>query len=180
VGTPTERFDLERQLERHGIGDEMVIREGYVGAERLMSLMAACDVLVNLRAPTMGETSGSVIRALSLGKPVVVSDLGWFSELPDGVALKVPVDECEVATVAAALELAAAHAAELGEAARGYVRAHHDLARAADAYVAALEEAAGGAAVTDAVLRRIAQAAAEAGIDDPAELARRAREAGLV
>ena len=49
----------------------------------MWSLMAACDVLVNLRYPTMGETSGSVIRALSLGKPLVVSDVGWFSELPD-------------------------------------------------------------------------------------------------
>ena len=28
----------------------------------MWSLMAACDVLVNLRYPTMGETSGSVIR----------------------------------------------------------------------------------------------------------------------
>ena len=35
--------------------------------------MAACDVLVNLRSPTMGETSGAVIRALSLGKPMLVS-----------------------------------------------------------------------------------------------------------
>ena len=51
--------------------------------------MAACDIHVSLRSPTMGETSGTAIRALSLGKPLVVSDVGWFSELPDGVALKV-------------------------------------------------------------------------------------------
>ena len=44
--------------------------------------MAACDAIVSLRSPTMGETSGSAIRALSLGKPLVVSDVGWFSELP--------------------------------------------------------------------------------------------------
>ena len=31
--------------------------------------MAACDVVVSLRSPTMGETSGSVVRALSLGTP---------------------------------------------------------------------------------------------------------------
>ena len=66
--------------------------------ERLWSLMAACDVCVNLRSPTMGETSGSVIRQLSLGKPVVVSDVGWFAELPDDVALKVPVDDEETSS----------------------------------------------------------------------------------
>ena len=59
-------------------------------------------------------------------------------------------------------------------------RREHDLERVADAYVAALEQTAGGDAVADAVLWRIAEAAAEVGIDDASELVRRAREAGLV
>ncbi len=180
VGEATERFDLDRRLERLGIGGDSLIREGYVSEERFESLMEACDVLVNLRSPTMGETSGSVIRALSLGKPMLVSDLGWFSEIPDGVALRIPVDDYEVPTIAAALELAADHGAELGAAAREYVRRDHDLGRVADAYAAALEEAAGGDAATDAILIRIAEAAADIGLDDPQEIVRLAREAGLV
>ena len=141
----------------------------------MWSLMAACDVLVNLRFPTMGETSGSVIRALSLGKPLVVSDVGWFPELPDDVALKVPVDEFEVrdARGRARVRRRARHD-ELGAAARGYVEREHALERVADSYVAALEAAAGGDAVDDAVLLRIAEAAAEVGHDDP----RRARARG--
>jgi glycosyltransferase involved in cell wall biosynthesis len=180
VGAAGERLDLERRLERLGLDGSTILREDYVAEERLWSLMAACDVLVNLRSPTMGETSGAVIRGLGLGKPMLVSDLGWFSELPDGVALKIPVDEYEVPTITAALELAADHAAELGAAAREYVRREHDLGRTADGYVAALEQAAGGALVADAVLLRIAEAAAEVGIDDPVELAREARKAGIV
>lgn len=180
VGAAAERFDLDRRLERLGLGGEALIRRDYVPEEELWPLMAACDVLANLRSPTMGETSGSVIRALSLAKPMLVSDVGWFSELPDGVALKVPVDEYEVPTIVAALELAAEHGAELGTAALEYVRREHDLDRVADAYTAALEEAAGGDAVADAVLGRLAEAAAAVGIEDVAELAARAREAGLV
>ena len=145
----------------------------------MWSLMAACDVLVNLRYPTMGETSGSVIRALSLGKPVLVSDVGWFSELPDGVVLKVPVDELEAATLDAALELAAEHRDALGAAARAFVEREHALPKVADAYVAALEVAAGGDAVDDAVLWRIAEAAAEAGVTDMSLLAQRLREVGI-
>jgi hypothetical protein len=61
----------------------------------------------------------------------------------------------------------------------GYVHSEHDLGRVADAYTAALEEAAGGEVVQDALLLRVAQGAAGIGIDDPAELARLAREAGL-
>ncbi len=180
AGAAHERFDLDRRLERLGLGGDAIVREDYVPEERLWSLMAACDVLVNLRSPTMGETSGSVIRGLSLGKAMLVSDVGWFAELPDGVALKIPVDEYEMPTIAAALELAADRASELGAAARAYVRREHDLDRAADAYVAALEQAAGGEAVADAVLWRIAEAAAEVGLEDAGELAREARRVGIV
>lgn len=180
VGIATERFDLDRRLERFGIGGEALIRESYVSEERLASLIAACDVLVNLRSPTMGETSGSVIRALSQGKPLLVSDVGWFSELPDGVALKIPVDEYEVETIAAAIGFAADHGRELGRAARAYAASEHGLDRVADLYVAALEEAAGGGVVTDSVLLRIAEAASAAGVADTEALARLAREAGLV
>jgi glycosyltransferase involved in cell wall biosynthesis len=146
----------------------------------MWSLMAACDVLVNLRYPTMGETSGSVIRALSLGKPLLVSDVGWFSELPDDAVLKVPVDEHEVRVIEAALGVAADHGGSLGAAARSYVEREHALAAVADRYVAALEVAAGGDAVNDAVLWRIAEAAAAAGIDDPTSLAQAAIDAGIV
>src|SRR4029079_18084513 len=70
---------------------------------RCWSLMPPCDVHMSLRSPTMGETSGAAIRALVLGRPLVVSDVGWFSELPDGVAAKVPVDAWEIDMLTAVL-----------------------------------------------------------------------------
>jgi glycosyltransferase involved in cell wall biosynthesis len=179
VGAAGERFDVQRRLERLGL-TEGVQRLDYVPEERMWSLMAACDVLVNLRYPTMGETSGSVIRALSLGKPLVVSDVGWFAELPGDAVLKVPVDEVEVDVLAAALGVAADHGAALGSAARAYVEREHALPKVAEAYAAALESAAGGAAVEDAVLLRVAEAAAEVGIADTSVLAARLREVKLV
>jgi glycosyltransferase involved in cell wall biosynthesis len=178
VGAAGERFDIQRRLERLGLTDG-VERLDYVPEQRMWSLMAACDVLVNLRYPTMGETSGSVVRALALGKPLVVSDVGWFSELPDDAVLKVPVDEVEAAVLEAALGVAADHGAALGAAARAYVEREHALPKVANAYVAALEAAAGGAAVEDAVLYRVAEAAAEVGITDASVLAARLREVGI-
>src|SRR4030095_4278290 len=139
-----------------------------------------------LRGPTMGETSGMVIRALSLGKPLVVSDAGWFQELPDSVAVKVPVDDFEVATLAATLELLAGDQrlpARMGGAAADSARRQHGRDRVADSYVAALEEVAGGEAVRNAVLGEVARAAHEVGIssDDPdlAEIGARSREVGI-
>ena len=186
VGAVSPGFDLDRRLQRLGLSGEGIVREAYVEEDRLWSLMAACDVCVNLRAPTMGETSGSVIRQLSLGKPVVVSDVGWFAELPDEVALKVPVDERETETLYAALELLARDEGvrrAMSAAALELVRREHDLGRAADLYAAALEQAAGGEAVADAVLGDVARAAADVGIEpgspEAAELARRLAEVEL-
>jgi glycosyltransferase involved in cell wall biosynthesis len=160
-----------------------VIREEYIPEDRLWALMAACDAIVSLRSPTMGETSGSAIRALSLGKPLVVSDVGWFSELPGEAVLKVPLDEREEDTLAAALEVLTDEQVRrtMGQAARVLVEREHRLDRVAESYAAALEELAGGSAVEDRVLQEVAQAAAEVGIggEDAAELAARLKEVGL-
>ena len=110
VGSTSPGFDLDRRLQRLGLAEDGLAREGWVDESRLWALMTGCDVLVNLRHPTMGETSGSVIRGMSLGKPLVVSDVGWFSELPSDVALKVAPDDVEVETLTAALELLVARA----------------------------------------------------------------------
>ncbi|MDQ2982274.1 MAG: glycosyltransferase family 39 protein, partial [Actinomycetota bacterium] len=180
VGSASPGFGADR-LEAEGVE-----RMDYVAEEQLWSLMAACDACISLRSPTMGETSGSAIRALSLGRPLVVSDLGWFSELPDDVALKVPVDEDEIPALATALELLASSEPTqltMSQAARAYAQRDHDLGRVAEDYAAALEEAAGGMTVADAVVAEIAQAAAEIGVEPgtpfAAELAGRLDDVGL-
>jgi glycosyltransferase involved in cell wall biosynthesis len=186
VGATSPGFDLDRRLQRLGLSGDGIIRQDYVREERLWSLMAACDVCVNLRAPTMGETSGSVVRQLSLGKPIVVSDVGWFSELPDDVALKVPVDEREVDTLYAALEVLARDEGArraMGAAAAELARREHDLERVAELYTAAIEQAAGGEVIADAVLGEVASAAGEVGIEpgsvEAAELSMRLAEVEL-
>ena len=177
-GAVEPEIELERRM------PPGVIHEGRVSEERLWSLLASCDVCVALRRPTRGETSGMAIRALSAGKPLVVSDAGWFAELPASVAAKVPVDDREAETLAAFLGRLAADPGlreRMSEAAREYVQRVHALDRVADLYAAALEESAGGAAVRDAVLTEVAEAAHGVGLPDEelAGIALRLRETGL-
>ena len=76
---------------------------------------------------------------------VIVSDIGWFSELPDDVAFKVPVTAQEVEVLAAALDLLAADPGlrrAMGNAARRLAETEHRLDRVADLYAGALTEAA--------------------------------------
>jgi glycosyltransferase involved in cell wall biosynthesis len=186
VGATSPGFDLERRLQRLGLDDQGIVREGYVDEGRLWSLMAACDVHMSLRSPTMGETSGTAIRALVLGKPLVVSDVGWFSELPGDVALKVPVGEEESADLAAALGLLAERPGvrlAMGAAAQELARTTHDLDRVAELQAAAFERVAGGGAVDTAVLHEVSDAAASVGVapgsPEASEIARRLSDLGL-
>ncbi|HSF60531.1 MAG TPA: glycosyltransferase family 4 protein [Gaiellaceae bacterium] len=186
VGPTSPGFDLERRLQRLGLTAGGLVREGWADESRLWALMKGVDVAVNLRNPTMGETSGSVIRAISLGKPLVVSDVGWFSELPDEVALKVPVGDDEVAVLVAALDLLVTRGdvrEAMSTAGIELALREHALGRVAELYAAALEEAAGGAAVADSVLLDVSKAAAEVGIsadaDEAREIAHRLAEVGL-
>lgn len=159
---------------------------GRVDEGRLWDLLQASDLSVTLRYPTMGETSGIAIRALSAGKPLVVSDHGWFAELPDDAVVKVPVDGWEVDMLTAVLGRLCTDAdlrRRLGEAAREYVQREHDLNRVADLYASALEEAAGGEAVTAQVAQRIAESLHDVGVRaadrEVALVGARLREMGL-
>jgi glycosyltransferase involved in cell wall biosynthesis len=186
VGATSPGFDLERRLQRLGLGGDGIVREGHVDERRLWELMAACDIHVSLRSPTMGETSGTAIRALTLGKPLVVSRVGWFAELPTGVALQVSVGASEVDDLVAALRLLSDRddaRRTMGDAARALARGEHDLERVAERQLAAFERTAGGAAVADEVLRDVSEAAAAVGIApgtaEASEIARKLSEVDL-
>ncbi len=71
--------------------EEAVHRVGYVSElPEFIDWMATADVAINLRDPTAGETSGTALRAMAAGRPLIVSDQGWYGEIPAGAALKIP------------------------------------------------------------------------------------------
>jgi glycosyltransferase involved in cell wall biosynthesis len=181
VGPESPGLELEGRIAALGL-ESSVERHGYVDEPRFWSLLAACDVAVSLRWPTMGETSAGVIRVLSLAKPLIVSDVDAFAELPDDVVLKVAPDEREAESLAASLLLLAddpARREAFSAAARSYASSEHGLNRVADLYVRALEEAAGGPAVRERLLRGLAQGAADVGLEDAEGIGSALREVGL-
>jgi glycosyltransferase involved in cell wall biosynthesis len=169
AGRPTSGFALDPLLEQHGLRRGKDVMElDFVDEARLWALMAASDVCVNLRWPTMGETSGTAIRALSLGRPLVVSDVGWYSELPVDTVAKVaagPTEVDELTQVLSRLSSDAELRGRLGASGEAYVRREHDLDQVAEAYAAALEEAAGRELVRDDVLDQVSRAASAVGLE---------------
>ncbi|QDU73679.1 D-inositol-3-phosphate glycosyltransferase [Bremerella volcania] len=77
-----------------GIQDSVTFY-GRMEEEAFLDKMRNVDVCISLRYPTMGETSAIVSRALQLGLPTIVNDVGWYAELPECV-VKLPVDKNEM------------------------------------------------------------------------------------
>ena len=90
VGQPAPNIDVA------ALAGEGVIITGYVSDEDFPAYYAAADRLVNLRYPSAGESSGTLMRAFDAGKSVAVSDYAQFAELPETVVFKVPFGEGEV------------------------------------------------------------------------------------
>ena len=90
VGEPHPEFHVDQLIRTLGLTEHVRVL-GFTPIEKFVDYISACDIVLNLRYPTVGETSGSLQRALGLGRAVVVSDVGAFAELPDDVCLKVPV-----------------------------------------------------------------------------------------
>jgi glycosyltransferase involved in cell wall biosynthesis len=143
AGEPDPHYEPSADIERLGLG-AIVQVTGYLTEIEFRTCLAAADIVLNLRHPVGGETSGALIRALGAGTCVVTVDLGSFGEFPDQVLVKLPwTDAVETALEAEIPRLAGDPAlrAAYGAAARDHVRMHHDIARSAAGYRAALEAA---------------------------------------
>lgn len=143
VGDVAPQVDLAGEAERLGVTDRVTVT-GFVDYPRFERALAACDLAVNLRYPTAGETSASLLRLLAAGRGAVVSDFAQFADLPEEVAVRVPLGDGEEAAALAALlpPLFAdrGRLAAMGEAARRHVATRHHPAAAAAAVAAACVE----------------------------------------
>lgn len=109
--------------------------------------IAACDIVLNLRYPTVGESSGTLQRSLGMGKAVIVSDVGSFREYPDEVCLKAPVDASEEDHLFEYMNLLVSRpevARELGARARAWVATECSWETVAERYAAFLKAVADG------------------------------------
>jgi len=84
--------DKAREL---GLAD-LVVTTGYTSDNDYDQCMALCDLILNLRYPSMGETSAVQIQAMSAKKATIVSDHAWFGELADNSVHKIAVGQQEV------------------------------------------------------------------------------------
>lgn len=137
VGSVSPSYDLAALIRRLGLADAVTVTS-YVPRLDFERYVAAADVCLNLRYPTAGETSASLLRLLGAGRPTLVSAIGAFAELPGDVCAQVDLDGSEAELILAytrLLQRQPAIAAQLGHNARAFVAREHTLAGAAAGYM---------------------------------------------
>lgn len=136
VGEVGESISIQSEVSSRNL-EENVLVTGFVSLQDFKLYMGACDFCLNLRYPTQGENSGSLHRMLGMGKPVIVTDIGTFSDYPDDVALKVRYDKHEVEDIYNAISLLSGNKKELqkrSKAALDYAETYCDLEKNAKRY----------------------------------------------
>jgi glycosyltransferase involved in cell wall biosynthesis len=82
AGAPADHYDVAADIAAHGLHDRAVVT-GYLESDRdVTEHLAACDVTLNLRWPTVRETSGPWLRALAAGRATIVTDLVHQADVP--------------------------------------------------------------------------------------------------
>jgi glycosyltransferase involved in cell wall biosynthesis/SAM-dependent methyltransferase len=146
VGEPHPEFPIEPMIRTMGLSAHVRIL-GFIPIEDFVGYLGACDIVLNLRYPTVGESSGTLLRSLGLGKAVMVSEIGSFAEFPEDVCLKVPVGAGEEDLIFEYLNLLVSRpevAQALGRRARDYVAQECNWATVARQYAEFLAAVAEG------------------------------------
>jgi glycosyltransferase involved in cell wall biosynthesis len=92
--TSPEVRSLQTEVEASEYG-EYITFTGYLDETDYFAAVFASDVVINLRNPSMGEASLTLMHALAAAKPAIISDLNQYQEFPDRVCWKLTHDENE-------------------------------------------------------------------------------------
>jgi glycosyltransferase involved in cell wall biosynthesis/SAM-dependent methyltransferase len=142
AGVPHPEVPVTEEIERLGLTDAVHVL-GFQTLGDLDGYIAACDVILNLRWPTFGESSGITARAFGMGKTVVLTDDGVNSDFPDDICVRIPADSYQIPVLSETLEWllsARAITAEIGGNAARWVAANSTWRHAALRYAEVLAE----------------------------------------
>lgn len=156
LGEDRSGGDLDERVTELGLQDRVTV-SGWTCDDDFQGTVSSVDVVVSLRWPHVGESSGTLASSLSAGRPVILEPVGTWGEVPADVVRRCDLSVRPVAALAEALtELVADGGAReaLGARARAYAQEHLDIQSCARQVVAIAGELAAGDRQTPAVRRR--------------------------
>jgi len=135
VGEVAPHYDLSQEIAQLGLEDCVQVL-GHAEPQRFHRLMARADVVINLRFPSAGEMSATLLRALALAKPVLISGLAQWEEIPRNAAIRIRTDSEFEDTYHKLWQLIEDPGLRLryGKAAQSYASSQHSPAQMLDGY----------------------------------------------
>jgi len=137
VGKLLPGCEALRSIEDLGLQNDVIVT-GFVDTRTFREYLTVPDAFIALRHPSAGETSGSVIKMMGAGKPIILSDHHAFSEVPDDCCLKVSTgvnEEVELREKLLTLVEDPELSREIGENARRNVLVNNDIQNSARQYI---------------------------------------------
>lgn len=135
AGGTDPRLPLATWAAESGIGEGLRVT-GRLDLASFERHLAAADVVLALRFPSHGEMSGAVVRALGVGRPVLVSaGSAAADEFPEGIVVSVDPGRHEAAELEGFLRHLRASPGlgeRIGALAAAHVRQHHGLEDSAE------------------------------------------------
>ncbi|MCA1733871.1 MAG: glycosyltransferase [Acidobacteria bacterium] len=138
VGSPAPNVDLEALAAAWSLPRDSWKATGWVDDADFDAWLAAVDRIVNLRYPSAGEMSGPLIRAFRIGRPVAVSAVAQFAEIPEPAVAHIPPMQGEIDDLARFMT-AELDAEQIAAAQKRWLEANASTASVVDGYFRALE-----------------------------------------
>ncbi len=148
VGEVSDACPLEEQVASLGLEDSVRFT-GYLEVDDFQQYLHAVDLALNLRYPTAGETSASLLRVMGMGVPVVVPRYRQYADIPPHTCAHLDPGEGEeerLSDLIAELSGDPERRGAMGTAARSYVAREHTLQSSARGYADFLQELVQGSA----------------------------------
>jgi glycosyltransferase involved in cell wall biosynthesis len=102
VGRRIPGYDVETAVAASRVADRVTVKTD-VSERDFHAWLDAADVVVNLRHPHRGELSGTLVRAMAAGKPVVVQEVGTYLDQPEDTVVRIPGGEPDAGALSDAL-----------------------------------------------------------------------------
>lgn len=97
LGNQEYSNNLRELIKKYNL-ENVVHLNGFTPDEQLDEYYKQADILINLRNPAVEGASWSLVEQMWRGKPVMVTDTGFYAEMPDDCVYKIsdnPVKEVE-------------------------------------------------------------------------------------
>ncbi len=142
VGKEAPDFNVRALIHELQLNDNIIIT-GYTPYAEFLEYIVLTDVCVNLRYPTVRSTSANILKIMGFAKPVLMSDLCEYLDIPENCCVKIPLNETEECALLKVFHLLYNDPEQrnaLGQKARNFVEKYHSMQQAADKYMAFCEK----------------------------------------